>query len=638
MAKTSTVTRSPSKSVVISLKGSKNTRVNLHSSPLLGFLGMQLLAIGLFLGKKLPLLGMIGKILHYYLGKTSIWSLLVLSRKAFITLNAIIGVFFILKMTGLDITTILSNYSILGNTYLEILQGVVKNSFNWIFDLLDMKIVPQDKPGNPGSWWNPWNSGGGGSPESPIQNTPPKQSSENFPTVRSLDEVLGKDPKKYSLREAYRTAQIIHEASPWYKDWHTYAYIAFGLAGSVAVIGLGMLIYSYTPWGIADVKGKAPEASGSNVKLPDSFNPFSIIPFFAKYFPTKWTLPAVDIRSLNPAHLVGYVKESYTSFVGNITQTQANNELDAVRYQRSLNATNESLYPFTPVTNNESLYFKIGRYFYGEDDTSKLARARHLKHFYKELGYDLNDRENPIVAAIHAKVYECTGFALRTDHERLAKKLNFVPNTPHDSPKAKNDVPLPGPESQVASLPGQGSSQPLTQEALDMLDLTSAIANKPIGPMSEGSVAESTRAFAEAEDVGENEESSDEDVSSDTDNINPVVNAVVNVAKKAAILLNEDASGLGLEPDDDLSQTIKPTQPSGNPYPYGSLGYFQWNEEQHSTPKATSSSRTEDPTTPTPSSKSRGKKPLFHSPLAPIRQASKRLGDNHSSEGEGDIS
>ena len=58
-------------------------------------------------------------------------------------------------MTGLDITTILSNYSILGNTYLEILQGVVKNSFNWIFDLLDMKIVPQDKPGNPGSWWNP---------------------------------------------------------------------------------------------------------------------------------------------------------------------------------------------------------------------------------------------------------------------------------------------------------------------------------------------------------------------------------------------------------------------------------------------------------------------------------------------------
>ena len=59
--------------------------------------------------------------------------------------------------------------------------------------------------------------------------------------------MLGKDPKKYSLREAYRTAQIIHEASPWYKDWHTYAYIAFGLAGSVAVIGLGMLIYSYTP-------------------------------------------------------------------------------------------------------------------------------------------------------------------------------------------------------------------------------------------------------------------------------------------------------------------------------------------------------------------------------------------------------
>ena len=113
----------------ITIKGGKNLRFTM-GSPLLGLLGMQLVAIGLYLGKKLPILGFVGKILHYYFGKTSFWSILVLSRKAFITLNAIIGVFFILKLTGLDITTILSNYSILGNTYLEILQGLIKNSFN----------------------------------------------------------------------------------------------------------------------------------------------------------------------------------------------------------------------------------------------------------------------------------------------------------------------------------------------------------------------------------------------------------------------------------------------------------------------------------------------------------------------------
>ena len=78
-----------------------------------------------------------------------------LSRKAFITINAIIGVFFIFKILGLDVATILSNYTILGNTYLEILQRIIKNSFDWIFELLDMKIVPHDKPNSGHSWYDP---------------------------------------------------------------------------------------------------------------------------------------------------------------------------------------------------------------------------------------------------------------------------------------------------------------------------------------------------------------------------------------------------------------------------------------------------------------------------------------------------
>ena len=123
-------------------------------SPLLGLLAGQLISIGLYFGKRLPLLGMLAKILKYYFGKTSFWGLLVLSRKAFITINAIIGVFFIFKILGLDVATILSNYTILGNTYLEILQRIIKNSFDWIFELLDMKIVPHDKPGG-SSWYDP---------------------------------------------------------------------------------------------------------------------------------------------------------------------------------------------------------------------------------------------------------------------------------------------------------------------------------------------------------------------------------------------------------------------------------------------------------------------------------------------------
>ena len=139
--------------ITINANKGKNLKLSLNSSPLLGFLGAQIIAIALYFAKRLPILGLLGRILKHYLGKTSIWSLLVLSRKAFITMNAIIGVFFVFKLTGIDITTILQNYSFLGNTYLELLQGLIKNSFNWIFELLDLKIVPQDKPG--GSWWNP---------------------------------------------------------------------------------------------------------------------------------------------------------------------------------------------------------------------------------------------------------------------------------------------------------------------------------------------------------------------------------------------------------------------------------------------------------------------------------------------------
>ena len=82
---TSAITKSH---ITINANRGKNLKLSLNSSPLLGLLSAQVLAILLYLGKKLPLFGMIGKILYYYLGKTSIWSLLVLSRKAFITINA----------------------------------------------------------------------------------------------------------------------------------------------------------------------------------------------------------------------------------------------------------------------------------------------------------------------------------------------------------------------------------------------------------------------------------------------------------------------------------------------------------------------------------------------------------------------
>ena len=155
--------------------------------------------------------------------------------------------FFILKLTGIDITTILSNYSILGNTYLEILQGIVKNSFNWIFDLLDLKIIPQDKSGKPGSWFNPWNWGGdGGSGEIVKDTIQPSSNPKVREALRPLSQILTDRPitegnvADTSLRQLYRLGKDVGslQSVPWYMDSHTYLWLGgILLAVSLSIYG-----------------------------------------------------------------------------------------------------------------------------------------------------------------------------------------------------------------------------------------------------------------------------------------------------------------------------------------------------------------------------------------------------------------
>ena len=220
-----TMTKDTSKSAItrsqitINANKGRNLKLSLNSSPLFGLITMQVMSVLLYFGKRLPILAMIGKILKYYLGKTSFWSILVLSRKAFITFNAILGVLFVLKLTGLDITTVLANYSILGTTYLELLQGVIKNTFNWIFDLLDMKVIPNDKPGKP--WYNPFSDGGssGGNAKtaaSDLLNIKSPLKLSDIKSGKPLDTLLGIKPGEFtdlSLRKTYAMLDFVHQIS-----------------------------------------------------------------------------------------------------------------------------------------------------------------------------------------------------------------------------------------------------------------------------------------------------------------------------------------------------------------------------------------------------------------------------------------
>ena len=337
---TAAITRSH---ITINANKGKNLKLSLNSSPLLGLLTGQVLAIALYLGKRLPLLGMIGKILYYYLGKTSIWSLLVLSRKAFITINAIIGVFFVFKLTGVDITTILQNYSFLGNTYLEILQGLIKNSFNWIFDLLDLKIVPQDTPKG-GSWFNPWNWGGGGGSGETVKDAVQSSShSKGREALIPLKEILTNRPipegniSDVSLRKLYLLGKDVGslQSVPWYTDYHTYLWLGgILLAGSLSLYG-----YSY----FNPAAGGGPDAN----PLPDGSSILHLVKSVVRAFPNTWTMPLVSISSLNPMNLVNWASQSYSNHNNNLTTREADAQLMSLMAQRTGNSFSASYYPFT---------------------------------------------------------------------------------------------------------------------------------------------------------------------------------------------------------------------------------------------------------------------------------------------------
>ena len=106
-------------------------------------------------GHKLPIIGGLIKRMSIWYGKTTIWTLLVLFRKMFIILNALIGIYAVTKITGFSGDNIIAGVSGMGYTYIEMLTNFVKKLFNFIYDIFDTKVVPKP-PENP-TWkfWGP---------------------------------------------------------------------------------------------------------------------------------------------------------------------------------------------------------------------------------------------------------------------------------------------------------------------------------------------------------------------------------------------------------------------------------------------------------------------------------------------------
>ena len=85
----------------------------------------------LITANKIPLINKLTKMLSIYYGKTTFWRMLILIRKAFITINAIIGVITVFKISGIGYDSIMAGFSGMGMTYIEMLSNLSKRLFNW---------------------------------------------------------------------------------------------------------------------------------------------------------------------------------------------------------------------------------------------------------------------------------------------------------------------------------------------------------------------------------------------------------------------------------------------------------------------------------------------------------------------------
>lgn len=153
-------------------KTSLNNQINSHPTNIpqntlkSSLVYVYLLSILSYIINKLPIFSKIKKIsfiarILKFLGKSPFLTILVILRKGFILVNAIVGLFFVFNFLGTEPGSVMAGIAGMGTIYIELFSNFVTKLFNWFVDLFDYKIVPKP-PTEPIKWnnLNPWSQSG----------------------------------------------------------------------------------------------------------------------------------------------------------------------------------------------------------------------------------------------------------------------------------------------------------------------------------------------------------------------------------------------------------------------------------------------------------------------------------------------
>lgn len=315
----------------------KSTTTNLKG---IGLIPFQVLSLILTNLHKVPLINILVDKLRKYYGRTSIWHILILFRKIIIIINAIIGLYFVFKLGGLGADTFTANLVGMGNTYIDIFINFTKRIFSWFVELFDYKIVP--KPSD-NSWW-----------------FGPKQHTwQTKPMVNNGFIDLANVAKDY-----YPHPLNIKDNIPWYKDWYSMLWYTGLLVGSVTVIGIGYLGYTYYSLYGFNIFTNTP-GSGDGSPTPTVTPGSSATAGGDTATQSLMTFLAASKRALNPLNWWDSISKSLPA------DTQ---ERIFRSRQNEIATANMSLYPYTSNDPMRPLGDKIRIALFGESITDYQRR------------------------------------------------------------------------------------------------------------------------------------------------------------------------------------------------------------------------------------------------------------------------
>jgi hypothetical protein len=396
------------------------------------------------LGKRIPMVRYLISVLSIWYGRTTWWKILVriftISRKIFIIINAIIGVYAVFKLSGFQVGLAYSHFGLIGQTYLDILTNFTKRIFEWFLDLLGYDVGPK-KPTGPRykdawSYWNPNHSNEAWYDQAKRAN--PLNNISNI----SKDWLPG--------------INIRVDTTPWYRDLSTWLWIS----GIISFLGISYIGYKFLfdPTFIASIPsinktGPTPPIDPDNLGSPniklDKGKAKELFDDLNSPGPSVGEMAIRGVKTVSKGLILG--TKMLNPFYWITSNEDWNLAKEDFRYQQTSDRYNSRYYPYTSDHPYDPWFIRLKYRIFGETQAEYMTRQRKIVTALDKMHARIRTAEaitSPTgsVASLGIGVSNFPGspylndVALASSSVIVDEKLSNIPSTPIKDPSVLSNV------------------------------------------------------------------------------------------------------------------------------------------------------------------------------------------------------